>query len=131
MGARAPGVLPRLSRSCWSQAFKGLGPRARLAAPPACLAPWAGPSGGQERLLFLGWEWGSWFAKACLSLGIIPYWGKKAKINFFEGNNKKLLAVLRFPGNRDLQGSEQSLLGYPHRLVLSEETPAWEEDPQV
>lgn len=82
-------------------------------------------------MLFLGWEWGSWFAKARLTLGIIPYWGKKAKINFFEGHDKTLLAVLRFPGNRNLQGSEQSLLGCPHRLVFREEALAWEEDPQV
>lgn len=108
------------------------GPRASsLAPPPACLVPRSGPSGGQERLLFLGWEWGSWFAKARLTLGIIPYWGKKAKINFFEGHDKTLLAVLRFPGNRNLQGSEQSLLGCPHRLVFREEALAWEEDPQV
>lgn len=52
------------------------------------------------------------------------------KINFFEGHNKMLLAVLRFPGKRNLQGSEQSLLGRPHRLVFREETLAWEEDPQ-
>ena len=26
--------------------------------------------------VFLGWGWGIWFAKACLTLGIILYWGK-------------------------------------------------------
>lgn len=51
---------------------EGSCPPAQLPGPLEGIGPGQDPPGAR-RLLFLRWGWGFWFAKACLTLGIILY----------------------------------------------------------
>ena len=54
---------------------EGSGPPAHLPGPLEGIGLGQDPPGA-GRLLFLWWGWGFWFAKACLTLGIILYCGE-------------------------------------------------------